>query len=388
MVPESVHGRKVGRRMSSIRKKPSGRYEARYRDPGGRLRGKTFRTKRAAQEFLDRTGTAIGDGTWRDPALAKVPLVDYTTWWLDQRPRTRELYSGLLRLHIEPHLGECAFGSLTTAEIRSWHARLLQRGTPGPVTVAKAYRLLRCILNDAVEDGLLLRNPCTIRGAGVERSPERPVATIEQVYQLADAIDARYRLMVLLGTFCGLRLGELVALRRDRVDLLHRRVIVSEQGQELSDGTRYYGPPKTAAGVRSVALPPHLVVDVEHHLLRWVGPEPTDLLFTGPKANELYRATFNAAWDRARRSVGMDTFHFHDLRHTGNTLAAGTGASTRELMARMGHASARAALIYQHASEERDIQIAERLSAMTDEALGRSKNPVNADESSHIGRNG
>ncbi len=392
MVPESVHGRKVGRRMSSIRKKPSGRYEARYRDPGGRLRGKTFRTKRAAQEFLDRTGTAIGDGTWRDPALAKVPLVDYTTWWLEQRPelrpRTRELYSGLLRLHIEPHLGECAFGSLTTAEIRSWHARLLQRGTPGPVTVAKAYRLLRCILNDAVEDGLLLRNPCTIRGAGVERSPERPVATIEQVYQLADAIDERYRLMVLLGTFCGLRLGELVALRRDRVDLLHRRVIVSEQGQELSDGTRYYGPPKTAAGVRSVALPPHLVVDVEHHLLRWVGPEPTDLLFTGPKANELYRATFNAAWDRARRSVGMDTFHFHDLRHTGNTLAAGTGASTRELMARMGHASARAALIYQHASEERDIQIAERLSAMTDEALGRSKNPVNADESSHIGRNG
>lgn len=382
--------------MSSIRKKPSGRYEARYRDPGGRLRGKTFRTKRAAQEFLDRTGTAIGDGTWRDPALAKVPLVDYTTWWLEHRPelrpRTRELYSGLLRLHIEPYLGECAFGSLTTAEIRSWNARMLQRGKPGPVTVAKAYRLLRCILNDAVEDGLLLRNPCTIRGAGVERSPERPVATIEQVYQLADAIEGRYRLMVLLGTFCGLRLGELVALRRDRIDVLHRRVIISEQGQELSDGTRYYGPPKTAAGVRSVALPPHLVVDVEDHLLRWVGPEPAALLFTGPKANELYRATFNAAWDRARRAVGMDAFHFHDLRHTGNTLAAGTGASTRELMARMGHASARAALVYQHASEERDVQIAERLSAMTDEALGRSRNRANGDESSRrssdMGHNG
>jgi integrase len=150
-------------------------------------------------------------------------------------------------------------------------------------------------------------------------------------------------------------------------------VIVSEQGQELADGTRHYGPPKTAAGVRTVALPPHLVADVEDHMLRWVGPSPTDLLFTGPKATELYRATFNSAWDRARRAVGMDDFHFHDLRHTRNTLAAGTGASTKELMARMGHASARAALIYQHASEERDVMIAERLSAMTEEALKGSE---------------
>jgi len=363
--------------VSSIRKKPSGRYEARYRDPGGRLRGKTFRTKREAQEFLDRTGTSIGDGAWRDPALAKVRLAEYTTWWLENRPelrpRTRELYDGLLRLHIEPHLGDCRFGSLTTAEIRAWHAELLRKGKPGSVTVAKAYRLLRGILNDAVEDGLLVRNPCTIRGAGVERSPERPVASIAQVYGLADAIEDRYRLMVLLGTFCGLRLGELLALRRDRIDVLHRRVIVSEQGQELADGTRHYGPPKTAAGVRTVALPPHLVADVEDHLLRWVGPSPTDLLFTGPKATELYRATFNSAWDRARRAVGMDDFHFHDLRHTGNTLAAGTGASTKELMARMGYASARAALIYQHASEERDVMIAERLSAMTEEALKGSE---------------
>lgn len=362
--------------MPSIRKKPSGRYEARYRDPGGRLRGKTFRTKREAQEFLDRTGTAIGDGAWRDPALAKVRLAEYTTWWLENRPelrpRTRELYDGLLRLHIEPHLGDRRFGSLTTAEVRAWHAALLRNGRPGPVTVAKAYRLLRTILNDAVEDGLLTRNPCTIRGAGVERSPERPIATITQVYGLADAMEDRYRLMVLLGTFCGLRLGELLALRRNRIDVLHRGVIVSEQGQELSDGTRHYGPPKTAAGVRTVALPPHLVADVEEHLLHWVGPGPTDLLFTGPKAAELYRATFNAAWDRARRAVGLVGFHFHDLRHTGNTLAAGTGASTKELMARMGHASARAALIYQHVSEERDVLIAERLSAITEDTLGKS----------------
>jgi len=200
-----------------------------------------------------------------------------------------------------------------------------------------------------------------------------PVASIEEVYRLADGIDERYRLMVLLATFCGLRLGELLALRRDRVDILHRRIIVTEQGQELSDGSRHFGPPKTDAGVRTVSLPPHLVKEVEGHLERWVRSEAGVLLFTGPNSPVLYRATFNAAWNRVRRLVGMPSFHFHDLRHTGNTLAAGTGASTKELMARMGHASARAALLYQHASAERDALIAERLSAMTEEVLGRAR---------------
>ena len=364
--------------MASIRKKPSGNYEARYRDPTGRMLGKTFRTKREAQDFLDRTGTAIGDGSWRDPALAKVRLSEYTTWWLENRPelrpRTRELYSGLLRLHIEPHLGDCRFGSLTTAEVRAWHAALLRKGKPGPVTVAKAYRLLRCILNDAVEDGLLARNPCTIRGAGVERSPERPVASIAEVYHLADAMEDRYRLMVLLATFGGLRLGELLALRRDRVDVLHRRVIVTEQLQERSDGTRHYGPPKTAAGVRTVALPPHLVAEVEDHLFRWVGPAPSDLLFTGPNSPALYRATFNAAWDRARRS-GRDGGlplprspphgEHAGCRHRGEH--EGADGSHGPLPAPGPPCSTSTHRI------ERDVVIAERLSAMTEEALGQSE---------------
>ncbi len=340
-------------------------------------RGKTFATKKAAQEYLNRTGTEIGDRAWPDPALGKVRLSEYTSWWLENRPelrpRTRVLYEGLLRLHIEPLLGQCRFEALTTATVRAWHASLLRHPKPGSVTVAKAYRLLRTILNDAVEDGLLPRNPCTIRGAGVERSPERPVASIDEVYQLAGAIEERYRLMVLLATFCGLRLGELLALRLDRVDLLHRRIHVVEQRQELPDGTRLYGPPKTAAGVRTIAIPPHVVPEVESHLMEWVGTSPGTgtFLFSAPKSESLSRASFNEAWPRARSIVEVEHLHFHDLRHTGNTLAAATGASTKELMARMGHASARAALIYQHASEERDVVLAEGLSAIVEQALRR-----------------
>ena len=360
--------------MSVIRKKPSGRYEARYRDPSGRLRGKTFPTKREAQQFLDRTGTAIVDQAWRDPTLGKVKLEEYTGWWLDNRPdlrpRTRVLYGDLLRLHITPHLGQCRFDGLNTATVRAWHAGMLRLGKPGPVTVAKAYRLLRTILNAAVEDGLLVRNPCTIKGAGVERSPERPIATIEQVYYLADAIEPRYRVMVLLATFCGLRLGELLALRRDRVDLVRGRINVLEQRSDLPDGTRVFGPPKTAAGVRSISIPPHLMEEVLFHLDTWVAQGGESFVFSGPKTEGLRRATIDTAWGRARRSVGVEHLHFHDLRHTGNTLAASTGASTKELMARMGHASPRAALIYQHATEERDAVIAEGLSKMVRDALG------------------
>jgi integrase len=249
---------------------------------------------------------------------------------------------------------------------------MLQAGKPGSVTVAKAYRLLRTILNDAVEDGLLVRNPCTIRGAGVERSPERRSASVAQVYELADAIEPRYRLMVLLATFCGLRLGELLALRRETVNLLHRRIEVVEQLQELSSGVLEFGPPKSAAGVRSVSVPPHVMHDLEAHLAEWVEPEPSSLVFTGPRTDVLRRLTFTTAWNRARSAVGLAQLHFHDLRHTGNTLAASTGASTKELMVRMGHSSTRAALIYQHASLERDAAIADGVSELVSKALRKS----------------
>jgi integrase len=177
--------------------------------------------------------------------------------------------------------------------------------------------------------------------------------------------------MVLLATFCGLRLGELLALRRARVDPLYRQIKVNEQRQELADGTRFYGPPKSAAGIRLIALPPHLLEEVEFHLSTWVGPDPDAFVFSGPRTDSLSRATFNPTWRKARHKVGVDHLHFHDLRHTGNTLAAATGASIKELMVRMGHASARAALIYQHASSERDVALAERLSAMAEEAMRR-----------------
>jgi hypothetical protein len=146
------------------------------------------------------------------------------------------------------------------------------------------------------------------------------------------------------------------------LDLLHATVHVVEQMSELKQGELIVGPPKTDAGVRTVAIPHALIPELEAHLARWSGPGPNGLVFCGTKNQPIRRASLYNAWKRAVRAVGIGELRFHDLRHTGNTLAAATGASTRELMNRMGHASPRAALIYQHATEERDKAIADALS--------------------------
>ncbi len=111
-----------------------------------------------------------------------------------------------------------------------------------------------------------MKNPCVIRAAGVEHAEERPIATIPQVQLLADSIDRRYRAMVTLATFAGLRFGELAGLTRNRVDLLHAKVTITEQVQELANGKRIACPPKTDAGRRTVALPPHVLPELEAHL--------------------------------------------------------------------------------------------------------------------------
>ncbi len=357
-----------GRRYVSIDRRPTKQgvvYDVRLRTPDGRAYKRTFRTRREAETFQAREMADRSRGSWVDPRAGNVTLAEYSARWLAERPRlrrrTRELYEGHLRHHVLPVLGRVTLADLTTARVRTWQAGLLSAGRPGSVTIAKCYRLVRTILGTAVEDGLIVKNPCVIRDAGVERSPERPVASLAEVDALADAMGPRLRALVLLATFTRLRLGELLALRRNRVDLLHGTVTVVEQLQELADGSLLIGPPKTDAGQRVVALPKFLSPELEELLARYSAPGPDGLLFIGAKGGPLRRGVLQRHWRAATFEAGLPGLHFHDLRHTGNTLAAATGASTKELMARMGHTSPQAALRYQHATADRDAAIAAAL---------------------------
>ena len=358
-------------RWGSVRKLPSGRFQARYCiDLVWHSAPTTFRTKREADAYLAAVRSDVDRGSWIDPDAGKVTFEEYATRWLAERPqlrpRTRELYEGELRLHILPALGSTELREITPSRIRTWRADMIFAGKPGASTIAKCYRLVHAVFATAVEDGIVVRNPCIVKGASTERPAERPVATIAQVFELADAIAAELRAAVLLATFCGLRLGEIRALRVRHLDLLHRTVRIEEQYQELSDGTLVLGPPKTDAGVRTIVIPQVIIPDLEQHLASV--PLGTDgLLFTTTSGAPMRRATLYTAWGRATKAVGITGLRFHDLRHTGNTLAAATGASTKELMARMGQSSPRAALIYQHATQDRDAAIAAGLSSMIEE---------------------
>ncbi len=353
----------------AVRKLPSGRWQARVDDGSGALVSLgSFPTKHDAAQALRM---AVGDqvrGRWIDPRAGRLTLGEYAADWLQHRStirvRTAELYDSLLRNHILPTFADAALADISTRSVRQWHAQLLAAGSPGPVTVAKAYRLLRSILTTAVEDGLIVSNPCVIKGAGVERSPERPVATIEEVYALADTIEARYRMVILLATFVSMRFGELAALTRSRIDLETGLISIVEAASELNNGTRLVGEPKTEAGRRTVALPPVLLDDLRRHLDTVAEPGPHGLVFVGPAGGPLRRSNWSKLWRSATAELDLEHLHFHDLRHTGNTLAAATGASTKELMSRMGHSSSRAALLYQHATSERELAIAQRLGEM------------------------
>jgi integrase len=218
--------------------------------------------------------------------------------------------------------------------------------------------LLRQIMAAAVADGYLVKWPVVIKGASREHVEEHAIPTPAEVYALAEVVDPRHRAMIWLAGACGLRFGELAALRRDRVDMLHKEVRVAETITEVVGGERFAGPPKTESGRRTVAIPSSIVPIVSGHL-EMIGPQADTLLFPAPEGGYLQRHNFRQrAWVPALTATGL-SYRSHDLRHSAMTLAAASGATVADLMARAGDSSPRAALIYQHASRERDHAIAE-----------------------------
>jgi integrase len=366
--------RRVG---GGVDRLPSGRYRVRVVTPDGRrLSLGTFPTKRAAESAYARSVTEQADGTRATPTPAATPpLDDYATNWVDARltsrgeplrPRVRDLYLDQLRLHILPDLGTARLARLTTPKVRDWYTNLRGDDGPGASTAAKCYRLLRSILATAVEDGLISANPCTIKGAGIEPADERPIPTVAQTQQLADAIGDRLRCLVLLAAFVGLRKGELLGLRRANIDLDHREITIAEQRQVDRHGNDLVGPPKTDAGIRTLAIPASLVSELEVHLTEHAQPGADGYVFTGVKGGPLAPHVLQDAWAKARDKVGVPDLHLHDLRHLAGTLAASTGAGTKELMYRLGHASHQAAIRYQHATRQRDRAIADHIDRLID----------------------
>jgi integrase len=347
------------RHFGTVRKRHSGKWQAVYWHEGRFRSAGTFSAKADALAQLSVIESDLRRGAWIDPRAGKVTLEVYATEWLGLRPdlsiRTRELYEYLLGKHILPTLGRIELQKLAPSKIRGWHAELASRHAS---TAAKAYRLLSTITRTAVTDGLIVISPCKVKNGGIEHAEERPVATVAEVDALADAMPERLRLIVLLATWCQLRRGEILGLRRCDIDLLHG-VLRIEQSRTFSrDGSSIIKAPKSAAGKRTLSIPRHVIQEIDDHLRKFALGGTNDLIFTNEARSELSAATLQRAWNNARQVVGRPDLHLHDLRHTGLTLAAATGATTTELMRRAGHASSDAALRCQHATQDRDRVLA------------------------------
>ncbi len=371
------------RPFGAVRTLPSGQFQASYTLDGARVNAPlTYRNVTDADLWLATVRTDIVRGAIK--ATPKTtPLLDaYAGKWIAQRKdlkaTTRELYTGDYRRYLSPYLGDKSLAAITPPLVRDWNYTLgldlaeaqgeREHHSPatrqtGQASTARAYRLLGTILATAVKDGLILANPCTITGAGRAPASERPTLSLAEVAALAEAVPGHYRAVVLIAAFVGLRIGEIAALRPSDLRLGKRPAVsVSRRAYQLDSGVIDYDVPKSKAGVRTVALPATVAVAVAEHLATYrEGIGEDELVFVTARGRSIRGGGYSQAIPKAMAAIGRPDVRVHDLRHTGSTLAAQSGASLPELMNRLGHDSVSAAQGYLHATTDHGREVADAL---------------------------
>ncbi|HEX2399351.1 MAG TPA: tyrosine-type recombinase/integrase [Mycobacterium sp.] len=365
--------------MANIAKRPDGRWRARYRDSRGKEHARHFARKVDAQAWLDSVTTAVQTGTYVDPAKAQITVGEWTTQWLRAqahlKPSTRERYAGIARTHIDPRWAMLRLIDLSHADIQRWVGNLT--ATRSPSTARKAHRVLSLVLGLAVRDGRLARNPASDVRLPREAPTDRHYLTHEQVHELADAcmtpgefvtkrrIERQrrvcdYGLVILFLAYTGVRFGEMAALRVRRLDVLARRVEISESVTSVN-GALTWGTPKTHAR-RWIGIPAFLADMLGEHVN---GLGPDDLVFTTPQGVVLRASNFRRdVFTPAARQVGLDGLVPHTLRHTAASLAIAASADVKVVQQMLGHKSATMTLdLYGHLFDDRLDEVAGALDA-------------------------
>lgn len=362
------------RSFASIERLPSKRWRVRYTGPDGRIHKapQTFDTRLAAEAWAAAVRRQIDTDRWRaEPERERPTFGPYAAQWLENRQvsgrpikaRTRAHYQAILDQHLLEAFGARQLRAITPKDVRDWHeATLVDR----PTLRSHAYSLLRTILASAVNDELIDANPARIVGAGRAKRVHRiRPASVAELGVLTEAMPKRLRLMVTLASWCALRFGEIVELRRGDVDL-SAEVVRIRRAAVRTKGAFTITTPKSDASVRDVAIPPHIIAAIETHLAKYVDNGRDSLIFPADNGGHLQPSTLYRHWYKAREAAGRPDLRFHDCRHSGAVLAAATGATLAELMVRLGHSTPSAAMRYQHAAAGRDREIASLLSKLAD----------------------
>jgi integrase len=361
---------KGSRGWGHIRKLPSGRFQASYIHELVRHNAPmTFSTKSRAEGWLADERKLIELDTWTSPARRAaartarvITLADYAAQWVKDRPvkaRTRLMYESLLTHHIKGSLGKLPIDHVTADRVRSWYAGL---GNEHTRRNNHCYGLLHAVMGTAVKDGLLQANPCQIeRVMNPQRKREPVILTVPQVAALADAVPERLKAAILVSAWCGVRWGELIELRRADIDVDGEVLFVGRGATHR--GECRIDTPKSGKP-RAVVVPPHIRTDLKHHMDVFAEKGPKGRLFP-PQRNgcHLNDRVFRDAIAKPLKDIRASGLRIHDLRHFAGTQIARVG-NLAESMARLGHSTVRASLIYQSVVSGGDAEIAAALSAL------------------------
>lgn len=365
--------------MGSIRRVVHGSgqhvWQARWRDPAGIQRSKNFRRRIDAERHLTTVESEILTGRYVDSAMGKIRFDE----WLPQaeaarinrRPSTKARDESYYRNLIVPTFGTMPLSSIDPIHVQRWVADLARKEYAS-ATIRKAYQLLCRTFDAGVRSGVILRTPC--RGVQLPASDTAEMRFLfpTEIQELADAINPRFRALVLTGAYTGARFGELAALHVDDFNPGGHHIQIVRSLSEVN-GHLHFGEPKTRAARRRVTLPSWLTRSLEQHLVEWP-PQDEGLVFTSPGGGALRRSFRRRYWKPAVRDSVGEPMRFHDLRHSHVALLIQQGTHPAVIAARLGHTSVKTVLdVYGHLYEGLDREAAENLEAPWS-ILGRRSN--------------
>lgn len=364
-----------------IYKTQHGTYEVVYRDLARRQRTSTFPRLQDARDFQAKITSAVRQGDFIDPAASKTTFRDWAEKYLEQKlnigRRTRDRYEESLNNHLLPEFGDIAIGSITADHVQDWIVRFTRtQYAPGKrytaETIRSHYALFAAMMKKAVARGLIGRSPCTdIELPKVVRD-ERRYLTEKQVAALVGATPARYKVLVIVGAYLGLRWQELAGLRRGAVSMRQGevpslRVISTIERSNGRYEIKEYG--KSLAARRTLKMPAWVADALAWHLRAFPHKE---WVFAAPEGGYLRYDNFRTrVWSPATEGAGVDPFDFHELRHTAAAFMISEGANALQVKRRMGHEDVRTTFnIYGHLFDDDEDALVERLDRRARRAAG------------------
>jgi integrase len=388
--------------LSSITKMPNGRWRARYRDPNGRSRSRTFSRKQDAQDFLDDTSTDARRGEWIDPCKSRETFDTWADrWWrttVKFRPTTRRGWHGLLERHVRPYFTGRKVTEIDWADVEEFIASKLEAGL-SPKYVREAVSVLSLVMQLAVNSKVRRDNPAAGHRLPVRQRKIRQgdVLSMEQAHRLVEAVPGPYKSAVWMLMLTGMRPAELCGLRVSSVDLLRGEVRVTESLLPVHKfGDQPYhrdvtGPTKTEAGDRGIPIPRWLADDLATMLAeraerRGQPVDPSEHLFQTRYGNPVNRDKFREKVMRpALRAAGLpESIRTYDLRHSHASLLIELGASALAVAQRLGHTDPAMTLrVYGHLFEGVQERLTDQLDALRETTAGTATTADVVDLSGH-----